>query len=40
MGKEAKRDTWESLKEDGNKLFAHRKYEQGKASVLNVETKL
>jgi len=28
MGKEAKRDTWESLKEDGNKFFAHRKYEQ------------
>ena len=29
MGKEQKRETWESLKEDGNKLFAHRKYEQG-----------
>ena len=29
MGKEQKRDTWESLKEEGNKLFAHRKYEQG-----------
>ena len=30
MGKEQKRDTWENLKEEGNKLFAHRKYEQGK----------
>ena len=29
MGKEQKRETRESLKEDGNKLFAHRKYEQG-----------
>jgi len=28
MGKEQKRDTWENLKEEGNKLFAHRKYEQ------------
>lgn len=25
---QSKRETWESLKEDGNKLFSHRKYEQ------------
>lgn len=26
---QSKRETWESLKEEGNKLFSHRKYEQG-----------
>jgi len=25
---QSKRETWESLKEEGNKLFSHRKYEQ------------
>lgn len=26
--KDAKKESWESLKEEGNKLFAHRKYDQ------------
>ena len=26
---DSKRETWDSLKEEGNKLFSHRKYDQG-----------
>ena len=32
---QSKRETWESLKEEGNKLFSHRKYEQGNKEVLD-----
>jgi hypothetical protein len=32
---ETKRETWESLKDEGNKLFAHRKYDQGKDQKYN-----
>ena len=26
--RDTKRETWDTLKEEGNKLFSHRKYEQ------------
>ena len=32
---QSKRETWESLKEEGNKLFSHRKYEQGNRRQLH-----
>ena len=30
---DTKRETWDSLKDEGNKLFSHRKYEQGMESI-------